>query len=162
MVVSRLSSSGSRLTLFNLLRKNKENHTGEKKFNCHLNNFVENVTILEKKITIQHSYTYLHRSCIRSIISRIMNVSSVCWSNVNRLHMLDHQGRSHGNITKAIFQSRLTVPVLLNFRCRLSVDLFYTKLQCSLLPDCCYFVQSVFVIFFFFYQLVTSIVDVVG
>lgn len=38
-----------------------------------------------------------------------MYVSSVCCSNVSRLHMLDHQGRSHGSITKAIFQSRSTV-----------------------------------------------------
>lgn len=46
---------------------------------------------------------------MRSIISRIMYVSSVCCSSVSRLHMLDHQGRSHGSITKAIFQSRSTV-----------------------------------------------------
>lgn len=79
----RLSSSGSKLTLYK-----------EIGFSIYIH-----IT----HVLFEVKYTYLQRSWIFCIFSSIGSSSVASCRAVSRLWMLDHHGRSQGNITRAIF-----------------------------------------------------------
>lgn len=68
--------------------------------------------------------TYLHKSCSFCINSNIMFISSVSWSNVNRLQTFDHQGKSQGSITKAmVLKLTVVYELCVVFWCRSAIDI---------------------------------------